>query len=211
MSLEAYQPLCGRLGLTRGIPYTPQWSAAPDFLQRIVDHVLTHQPRTIVECGSGLTTLMLARACALNGVGHVHSLENGADYAANTRREIARYGLDEYSTVLHAPLTPCTIHGVEYQWYDTSALTAQNIDLLIIDGPPGFLQRHSRYPALPLLRDRLAAQCSVFLDDAARPDEQELVARWCQELPDAKHDYIANERGCAILHLAATSLPRDLS
>jgi predicted O-methyltransferase YrrM len=102
VSLEGYQPLCERLGLNRGIPYTPQWSAAPDFLTLIVDHVLEHRPQTIVECGSGLTTLMLARCCALNGAGHVYSLENGADYAANTRLDIARYGLEHWSTVIHA-------------------------------------------------------------------------------------------------------------
>jgi hypothetical protein len=204
MSIAGYQPLCAQLGLTQGIPYTPQWSAAPDFLQLIVDHVLTHQPHTIVECGSGLTTLMLARACALNGHGHVYSLENGADYAANTRAEIARYGLDAYSTVLHAPLLPHTINGRDYQWYDTTALTAHDIGLLIIDGPPGFLQHHSRYPALPLLRERLAPRCTLFMDDAARPDERELVEMWLVEMPAARHEYIANERGCAILHLAKT-------
>lgn len=201
MSLEAYQPLCQRLGLNQGVPYTPQWSAAPDFLQLIIDHVLTHQPRTIVECGSGLTTLMLARACAMNGVGHVHSLENGADYAANTRLDIARYGLNEYSTVLHAPLHPVNVDSRDYQWYDLTPLTASHIDLLIVDGPPGFIQRHSRYPALPLLRDRLADDCTVFMDDAARPDERELVEMWLREMPAARHEYIANERGCAILHL----------
>lgn len=201
MSLDAYQPLCQRLGLTQGIPYTPQWSAAPDFLSLIVDHVLAHQPHTIVECGSGLTTLMLARACAMNGAGHVHSLENGADYAANTRREIARYGLTDYSTVLHAPLHPVGVNGNDYQWYDLASLTASHIDLLIIDGPPGFIQRHSRYPALPLLRDSLADACTVFMDDAARPDERELVEMWLREMPAARHEYIANERGCSILRI----------
>jgi len=201
MSIAAYQPLCERLGLTQGIPYTPRWSAAPDFLALIVDHVLTHQPQTIVECGSGLTTLTLARACAMNGSGHVHSLENGADYAANTRLDIARYELDEYSTVLHAPLVPYTIHGRDYQWYEIAPLTARDIDLLVIDGPPGFIQRHSRYPALPLLHERLADGCTVFMDDAARPDEQELAAMWLGEMPTARHEYIANERGCAILRI----------
>ncbi|GAB4294917.1 MAG: hypothetical protein Kow0096_11380 [Thiohalomonadaceae bacterium] len=200
MTIQAYQSLCARLGLTRGIPYTPDWSAAPDFLQVIVDHVLTCKPQTIVECGSGLTTLMLARCCALNGGGHVYSLENGADYAANTRSGISRYGLNEYSTVLHAPLMPYTIANGDYQWYDLTALTARNIDLLIIDGPPGFIQRHSRYPALPLLRDRLAARCTLFMDDAARPDEQEAVEVWLEDMPAARYEYIANERGCAILH-----------
>lgn len=199
MSIAAYQPLCERLGLTAGISYTPQWSAAPDFLALIVDHVLTHKPQTIVECGSGLTTLMLARCCALNGAGHVHSLENGADYAANTRRDIARYDLAGHSTVLHAPLVPVTINGRDYQWYDLAPLTATSVDMLVIDGPPGFIQRHSRYPALPLLSGRLADNCTIFMDDAARPDEQEIVKMWQAQIPALTHEYIYNERGCSIL------------
>lgn len=201
MSIAAYQPLCQRLELTQGIPYTPQWSAAPDFLTLIVDHVLTRKPQTIVECGSGLTTLMLARCCALNGGGHVYSLENGADYAANTRSEISRYELNEYSTVLHAPLIPCTIHGRDYRWYDVSQLAVEDIDMLVIDGPPGFIQQHSRYPALPLLFEYMKGECTVFIDDAARPDEQELVAMWQAQYRNTTHTYLALERGCAIVQV----------
>ncbi|MEW6647026.1 MAG: class I SAM-dependent methyltransferase [Pseudomonadota bacterium] len=201
MTIQAYQSLCTRLGLTRGIPYTPDWSAAPDFLQVIVDHVLTRKPQTIVECGSGLTTLMLARACALNGGGHVYSLENGADYAADTRAWISRYGLNEYSTVLHAPLIPSTINGRDYLWYDISQLAVQDIDMLVIDGPPGFIQQHSRYPALPLLFEQMKDECTVFMDDAARPDEQELVAMWQAQYRNTTHTYLALERGCAIVQI----------
>lgn len=199
MSIEAYQPLCARLGLTQGIPYTPKWSAAPDFLQLIVEHVLSHKPTTIVECGSGITTLMLARCCELNGQGHVYSLENGAEYAAHTRDHITRYDLGKHSTVIDAPLVPYTIKGNAYQWYDLAQLTARDIDLLVIDGPPGFIQRHSRYPALPLLWDRLSGDCAVFMDDAARPDEREIVALWQTEWPSATHEYRTIERGCSIL------------
>ncbi|MES9855801.1 MAG: hypothetical protein ABW166_04240 [Sedimenticola sp.] len=41
--------------------------------------------------------------------------------------------------------------------------------MLVIDGPSGFIQKHSRYPALPLLFDKLSNNGMVFLDDAARP------------------------------------------
>ena len=71
--------------------------------------------------------------------------------------------------------------------------------MLVIDGPPGFLQKHSRYPALPMLNERLAEYCAVFLDDAAREDEQELVRRWLKENPGFQVEYIENERGCYIL------------
>lgn len=202
MSIAAYQPLCERLGLATGaLPYTPDWSAAPDFLELIVDHALAHKPAVIVECGSGMTTLMLARCCALNGVGHVYSLENGADYAASTRAAVAGYGLAQHSTVIHAPLRPYTLDGRDYQWYDADQLTIGAIDMLVIDGPPGFIQKHSRYPALPLLRSRLADRCAIFMDDAARPDEKELVEMWQADYPGITHEYIGNERGCSLLRL----------
>ncbi len=202
MSIEAYQPLCDRLGLDVGIiPYTPKWSAAPDFLELIVEHALTHKPATIVECGSGLTTVMLARCCAVNDGGRLFSLENGAEFAAQTRDALAGSGLDAFSTVIDAPLAMQAVNGRDFQWYALDDLAAIDIDMLVIDGPPGFIQRHSRYPALPLLFDRLAAGCTVFMDDAARPDERELVGMWQKEFPAIEQEYIGNERGCAVLRI----------
>lgn len=199
--LDAYLPLAERLGLGQGLPFTPKWSAAPDFLDLIVGHALSARPTAIVECGSGLSTLMLARCCQLNGRGQVFSLENGAEFAANTRAELTRYGLDTFAAVIDAPLRRCTVNGQYFQWYDTAALPVRGLDLLIIDGPPGFLRRHARYPALPLLFDRLADGCAVFLDDAARPDEREIVAMWQAEFPGVRHEYLATERGCSVLRV----------
>jgi len=199
MSLESYFSLCARLGLSHDLPYTPKWSAAADFLGLIVEHALTCKPNTIVECGSGMTTVMLARCCAINGAGHIYSLENGAEFAANTREAVMRHGLQAYSTVIHAPLRPHTVNAHSYQWYAIEHLDVSNIDMLVIDGPPGFLQHHSRYPALPLLRSRLAATCTVYLDDAARQDEQEIVRLWLRDRAITQLRYVANERGCSIL------------
>jgi predicted O-methyltransferase YrrM len=204
VSIAAYRPLCERLGLdTDALPYTPNWSAAPDFLELIVDHALANKPAVIVECGSGMTTLMLARCCALNGGGHLYSLENGADYADNTRAAVARYGLAQHSSIIHAPLRPYTLNGCDYQWYDVGQLSIDAVDMLVIDGPPGFIQKHSRYPALPLLRNRLADRCAIFMDDAARPDEQEIVEMWLAESPALAHEYIYTERGCSVLRQQA--------
>ncbi|GAB6042935.1 hypothetical protein JCM17961_36120 [Endothiovibrio diazotrophicus] len=200
--LETYLSLRDRLDLRRGLAYDHAWSAAPDFLKLIVDHALAERPATIVECSSGVTTLMLARCCELNGTGAVWSLENGPEFAARTRGELARYGLEGVATVLDAPLRPWSLDGDDYRWYAVDHLPERPIEMLVIDGPPGFLQRQSRYPALPLLFERLADRCTVFLDDAARPDEQALVARWLARWPgEIEHRFIDNERGCAVLRL----------
>lgn len=196
-----YRTLSDRLGLRGEVAYDSQWSAAPDFLELIVEHVLGARPETIVECSSGTTTVMLARCCQLNGHGRVYSLENGPEFAAGTRAELARHGLAGHAEVIDARLTGQAVAGREFQWYDLAGLPRRPIDMLVIDGPPGFIQRHSRYPALPLLADRLSAGCVVFMDDAARPDEREIVEAWCREFPEARLHYVDNERGCAILHL----------
>jgi predicted O-methyltransferase YrrM len=197
--MESYQFLRDRLNLRQGMPYTRDWSASPDFLKLIVEHCLEAKPLTVMECSSGLTTLMLARCCELNGRGEVVSLENGAEYAVKTREHVARYGLVAQATVLDAPLEKQMVNGMEYAWYATDVIPERSIEMLVIDGPPGFIQKHSRYPALPLLFDRLADGCVVFMDDAARPEEKEIVAMWLAEFPKVEHHYVNTERGCSVL------------
>ncbi len=199
-----YQGLCRRLGLDLGIPYTEHWSAGADFLELLVDQCLAQRPRTILECSSGLTTLVLARCCRLNGLGRVYSLEDGAPYAEATRQALVRYGLADLASVLHAPLTGHRLGDRTFQWYRIDALPAMAAELLVIDGPSGFIQRHSRYPALPVLRHRLAPRCTLMLDDADRPDERELVARWRAEVPHMEYRHAATERGCVVLTLPDT-------
>jgi hypothetical protein len=71
--------------------------------------------------------------------------------------------------------------------------------MLVIDGPSGFIQKNSRYPALPLLYSRLSDGCRVFLDDAARPEEQEIVSLWQTRFPNLEVETVAASRGCAVL------------
>lgn len=135
------------------MPVTADWSAAPDFLQLIIDHCLASKPTTIVECSSGVTTLVLARCCQLNGAGYVYSLENGEKYVGRTRHDLADFVLGDYASVLHAPLVKQTVAGNVYQWYgyDEHDLSDRPVDMLVIDGPSGFIQKNSRYPALAML------------------------------------------------------------
>ena len=141
----------------------------------------------------------IEQCCRLNQHGHVYSLENGEEFVNQSRQQLDDFSLSEYGDVFFAPLKPFVLNKKKFQWYDLEELPELEIDLLIIDGPPGFIQKHSRYPALPLLSKQLAKNCVVFLDDAARDDEQEMVRRWLKTFPEFQADYIDNERGCYIL------------
>ncbi|MBT3025742.1 MAG: class I SAM-dependent methyltransferase [Candidatus Thiodiazotropha sp. (ex Ctena orbiculata)] len=196
---QQYHALQAQLGLRQGIPFTPNWSAGADFMRIIVDACLQNRPKQIMECSSGLTTLMLARCCQINGVGHVISLEDGLQYADNTRGYIDRYGLGGYASVIHAPLQDTVVDGTNYKWYSTDDIPEAGIDMLVIDGPSGFIQKNSRYPALPLFHPRLSEHCVIYLDDAAREDEQAIVTLWQARYPELKHDFRVTARGCSIL------------
>ena len=195
----SYQSLEKSLGFDKALPVTEHWSAAPDFLKIISDYCLEKKPEIIVECSSGSSSLVLAQCCQLNQVGHVYSLENGEDFVTQIIQQLDDFLLSEYCDVIHAPLQNVQLNSENFQWYALDNLPAVEIDMLVIDGPPGFLQKHSRYPALPMLNEILGEHSAVFLDDAAREDEQELVRRWLKAYPEFQAEYIENERGCFIL------------
>ena len=90
--------------------------------------------------------------------------------------------------MLDAAIAEVAVNNETRRWYDVSVLDGieGTVDLLIVDGPPHKLQRLARYPALPLLIDRLAADAVVLVDDANRRDEREMVRRWQSEFPGFK-------------------------
>ncbi len=195
----AVQALGHRLGLPRPLPYTPSWSAAADFLNLLVRHMRSYRPAQVVECGSGTSTLVLARCCQINGAGHVFSLEHEAHFAEATGAALADQGLAAWATVLYAPLRPWMLEGQAWPWYDLAALPAGGIDLLVVDGPPARSQPLARYPALPVLGPRLTPAAVVYLDDAGRPGEQEVLRRWQACMPQYRQELIPTQRGCARL------------
>lgn len=198
--LEALQGLYAELDLKVSLPPTRGWAASPDFLLELVRHTRAQRPLTVVECSSGASTLVLARCLQLNGAGKVLSLEHDPYYAAQTRQQLQRHGLQEWARVLDAPLQPHALSGETWPWYDIGALPADlAIDLLVIDGPPQATRALARYPAGPLLFPRLHPGGQVFLDDAARSDELAIVQRWQREFPSLRHTMRVCEKGCAVL------------
>ena len=202
--LEALSSLERELGLPHSLPPLRGWAASPDFLMELVRHVQQEKPRSVVECSSGASTLVLARCMQQNGGGKVHSLEHDPMYAAQTRAQLERQGLSEYAEVLDAPLTPFESGSESWQWYQYRVLQADlPIDLLVIDGPPMTTGPLARYPAGPALFEQLTANGAVFLDDAARAEETAILARWRREFPQLTQSARYCEKGCAVLRAPA--------
>jgi predicted O-methyltransferase YrrM len=205
---EALLGLYLELGFEKGLPSTRGWAASPDFLLELARYARSEMPSVIVECSSGVSTLVLARCAQLNGVGHVYSLEHDTSYAAQTTAHLNRHGLQDFATVIHAPLQLHTIAGKAWRWYSLHNLPHDEIDLLVIDGPPSQSDAQARYPAGPLLIHRMRPGAAVFLDDATRQGEQAVVERWKGEFGlSSVQPAPACEKGCAILRTGEKAVP----
>jgi hypothetical protein len=143
----------------------------------VVCNEIVHGARTgIVECGSGVSTVLLARLLRDRGAGFLVALEHDPHWAAIVRDHLRRENLDAIARVIYAPLVGDPL------WYRVAGLDEfpAGIDLLIVDGPPAFDPGHGtrRAPALPRFADRLVAGAAVILDDINRPGEREVIAGW---------------------------------
>jgi hypothetical protein len=201
--VEALHGLYAELNLNNNLPATRDWAASPDFLMVLLSHARAERPRVVVECSSGVSTLVLARAMQLNGAGKVYSLEHDPRFGAATRAQLVRLGLSDWAEVLDAPLREQQHNNESWCWYAPDALSAlphnAPIGMLVIDGPPQSTGKLARYPAGPALFGRLGAEACVLIDDASRPDEQAMLARWAREFPDLRQLALPCEKGCALL------------
>ncbi|NOT12423.1 MAG: class I SAM-dependent methyltransferase [Methylococcaceae bacterium] len=198
--LQAFTALDRRLNLTYALPPLRGWAASPDFLLLLAEHVHRQQPEVIVECSSGASTIVLAQSAKQNGKGHVYSLEHDVHYAEKTRQALIKHGLQGWSTVIDAPLQDYSFAGQSYRWYKLDdEIQSKQIDMLIIDGPPANLNCCARYPAGPLLLPLLNKNAMVFLDDADRPDEQEIINIWMSKFPNLHAEKHNCEKGAVSL------------
>jgi len=199
--LAALMDLHGLLPLRAPLPATRSWAASPDVLTRLVAEVASRRPAVIVECGSGVSSVVLGYAVQKAGVGRVISLEHDAQFAQETRENLRAHGLLDVVEVRDAPLRPwsSTQPSEEFQWYDLGALEdIQGIGLVFVDGPPGKLGPLARYPAAPALLPRAADEVCFVLDDTIRTGEQDVSARWLEEFPDLEVVSRVAEKGMHI-------------
>jgi predicted O-methyltransferase YrrM len=163
--------------------YLPWQEAAlrPAALAVICDEIVLADRREVVELGAGISTVLLARLLR-EREGRITSVEHDPAFAAFVRGQLAREGLTDVARLVEAPLERHPLALDDAPWYAEAAIAElpTEIDLLLVDGPPGYDEgmERSRYPALPALEPRLAPAAIVVIDDATRPGEREILERW---------------------------------
>lgn len=192
------------LALRAPLPPMRGYAISPDFALILLEIIRDYRPTHLMELGCGVSTLIGSYGLEkYHPHGHITSIEHQAAFADFTRDNLTKHGLTDFVTVIHAPLTMLyRVHGWRGRWYASESIGGDKpIDLLVIDGPPQYQnpQRLARYPALPLLFDRLAAGALILVDDADRRGERRAVKRWLREFPLREIRRFDTEKGTVLL------------
>lgn len=152
------------------------WSGQDEYLRECVKHALVSKG-PILECGSGLTTVLLGVIAQRVGT-KLWSLEHLPTWGERVRQCLRRYGI----TSVELCTEPLKNYG-GFDWY-AAPLASMPIDfaLVICDGPPS-ATRGGRYGLVSVMKRSLAPGCIILLDDAEREQEQAVARRWLLELP----------------------------
>jgi hypothetical protein len=148
------------------------WSADVDYLEELARAAIAAE-QPILECGCGLTTLLLGVLASARGV-EVWSLEESESWHALVSRRLARPKVGAVKLCL-APLRD---YG-GFRWYALPPGLPQTFALVVCDGPGESYE--ARYGLMPVLGARLAARALILVDDAAHMAE--VLPRWHAEMP----------------------------
>ncbi|HYP25622.1 MAG TPA: hypothetical protein VE262_02800 [Blastocatellia bacterium] len=155
------------------------WSIGEASFQAITDLIRQlRRPKTIVEFGSGPSSIRLALAFPDSDITSIESDRQSFEAA---RSMIDEAGVGGNLKVVYSPLAfqsygPGRILSYEAQAFD------EEIDCVIIDGPPFYTLR-GREACLYQVYDRLVVDGLVILDDHSRPSEASVVKNWLAVYP----------------------------
>jgi hypothetical protein len=175
--------------LLDGRPYLPwtEGALSPAALVYVMNEIVLGGRREIVELGAGVSTVVLARLLAQEG-GTLTTLEHDRNWAGLVRSWLEREDLGGIARLIERPLVPHPDSLDGAPWYSPEAIAElpRSIDLLLIDGPPGYGDgmSRSRFPALPVLTGKLGPGAMFVLDDANRAPEREIAEYWSAEFSD---------------------------
>jgi predicted O-methyltransferase YrrM len=126
----------------------------------------------ILECGSGLTTIILGLVAGRRGV-EVWTLEHQPEWHALLAAVLKRYRVRD----VHLCLAPLADYG-GYSWYAPEwAGMPNDFRVIVCDGPPEDTPG-GRSGLWPVAGARITRGAVTLLDDATRPSEAEVIRQW---------------------------------
>ena len=180
------------------------WPISTDFAFYLVQLLEINDYDTIIEFGSGISTVIIAKTLAKMAARRQDtrpvvfiSFDHLDQYYNQTLAQLKQASLTDAVLLTLAPLQPYTApNGNTYPFYSCHTALAGLAQqrpghgsrvLVVVDGPPAATGKHARYPAAPsVLAQFKGARIDFLMDDYIREDEKEIVAQWQAEFTAAQ-------------------------
>lgn len=158
--------------------YYPYTGSALDLmnLKIVLNDIVIHQRKNIVELGAGISTVYIAALLRKNKIKATFTtIEENQQWVQILSNQLKEEGLSEYSNVIYAP--------IENEYYSKNVLenvkqNLEKIDCLIVDAPLAMQNKKIRKGAVPNFIHAMADNFSIFLDDCDRAGEKEIIEEW---------------------------------
>ncbi|MBN8618338.1 MAG: class I SAM-dependent methyltransferase [Anaerolineae bacterium] len=154
--------------------YLP-WNAASiraSHLVAILNMLLIQRRQRVLECGSGIATVYLARLFRQRGGGQVVSIEHDAAWADVVRDLLAQEMLQPYAKVIQTPLTGSG-EGYDAEVLHDLLAAEAHFDALLVTTSA------ADEAVFPFMRAHLTEEALILLDEAE--GKQAVLAQWQQD------------------------------
>ena len=181
--IEALIGLYRELDGQRTLPPLRRWAISPDSARIVLGLVREHQPRNILECGSGASTILFGHLQLAGEIDRLIAIEHDIVWHELARQQARRFGLEDTADLVFAQLIDHDDPAIDTPWYDLTDVDFAPLDLVLVDGPPDSTGPLARFPAAPLLLEHCRPGCLFVVDDYIRESEQETVDLWVEHFP----------------------------
>ena len=161
------------------------WAMDPEALLFILRDLTSRKDPTIVEFGSGESTIAFSAALRSMGCGKLVSIEHDEEFHRSMVERIRAAGLSDWVDLRLTPIGERNETEVgPLVSYRLSHLDTP-LDIAVVDGPPAQLfGEHTRVVPLEWAIEHMRPGASVYADDLNRPGERQAVAALRAAHPD---------------------------
>ena len=197
--IDALMSIHNIIELNAPLPIMHDWRVSSDYAHATLSSLIEKGEGSVIDVGSGITSLLFGYGVKKNGSGKVIALEHSKEYFEKSKAMIKLHQLEDYCELYYCPLKEYDLNGKKWLWYDIANVDfPDNITLISVDGPPGGTQYMARYPVIPIMEKYLNKNTLIYLDDSNREEEKLSVEKWVREF-SLKNDFFKSDRGYFVL------------
>lgn len=183
VSASSYDYLMNNLSGGLTLPYNT-WSISPVGMMVIINHILINDIKTIVEFGSGISTIFLHNLSIKNGLGlKIISVDHDANWQQIIKM---KYKVDSVKFIASPLDFQMRFKDTSYNWYnleDLKIIDRKTTDFIIVDAPIGKTSQYERAGAFEFYKEELnRTNFSCYLDDTNFPPLKEIMNHYCQNV-----------------------------